>query len=141
MFMDDEHPETKDFRRDVRADAGIILIAIDNRGGTASIAVDTTGAALELDGDRTLDALDQAAIAQGSGLRPASINAMTPPFNIAAGALVEGKILFVPRGFDPSSLRAIRVRVNGSTVRIPGRIMTAEEKTAAYEHGNATTQQ
>jgi hypothetical protein len=53
-------------------------------------------------------------------------------YTIPAGQLVEGKFLFLPHTLDLKHLRSVTLTIDGKPFEIPGRIVTAEEKTERF---------
>jgi hypothetical protein len=123
VAMDNSHGDTKALRSSFKSDASVIILSIDNRKSQSPATLDTRNAQLVFSDGRKLSALDPSVI-----LQPADLMSMSPPFQVPAGALLEGKMLFIPADLDLSKLQLIRMTLSGSQVEIPGRIFTAAEK-------------
>jgi hypothetical protein len=128
VWMQDSHADTRAERSTLKNDASIIVVAINNREGVAPAVLDTRNAQLVFADGRNVRALDAAAV-----LHPADAASTSPPFIVAPGGLVEGKVIFIPPDLDLTKLELIRVTLSGTKVEIPGRIYTAEEKTRMIE--------
>ena len=134
--MQDGHADTRALRAALRSDASLIIIAIDNRKSATPAILETRNAQLVFSDGRNVTALDPAAVAQ-----PVDVASLAPPFRVEAGGLVEGKILFIPPDLDLTKLQLIRLTLSGTQIEVPGRIITASEKTRLVEAGQAKQQQ
>jgi hypothetical protein len=123
VAMDNSHGDTRALRGSFKTDASVIIMSIDNRKSQTPVVLDTRNAQLVFSDGNKVTALDPSVV-----LQPPDLMGLSPPFQVPAGALLEGKMLFIPPDLDLSKLQFIRMTLSGTQVEIPGRIFTAAEK-------------
>ena len=136
VSMQDGHADTRAMRSGLKNDASIIIVAIDNRKGETTASLDTRNAQLVFSDGRKVAALDPLTIAY-----PADLPSLTPPFQVAPGGIVEGKMLFIPPDLDLTKLESVTLTLSGQQIEVPGHIYTAAEKTRLYQMGQQKQQQ
>jgi hypothetical protein len=131
VAMDDAHADTRALRGGLKTDASVIILSIDNRKGQSLAVLDTRNAQLVFSDGRNVSALDPTTV-----LHPPDLITLSPPFQVPAGGLTEGKMIFIPPDLDLSKLELIRMTLSGAPVDVPGRIYSAAEKTRLIQSGN-----
>ncbi len=138
VAMDDAHVDTNYLRQTLRGDCSIVVVAIDNRRSASPITVKTNSAALHFSDGSVGAAIDATSLIDRARDGEAFFAKMTQPRTVPAGQMVEDAFILVPRGAAGPNLSSVVVDVDGRKVEIPGRIMQASQKTAAYEKSKAS---
>ena len=127
VSMPDDHGDTIILKNSFNTKAGVLVMTIDNRQNNQPVSVTTDGATLHFADGSTATALKTADVVQtvASG---SSAN-FRPPYKVGAGEMVDGRVLFIRPNLELKNLYRIDLSVDGQTFQVPGRIMTAQEKT------------
>jgi hypothetical protein len=140
VAMADDHADTKSFKELLSRDAGIMTLSVDNRQGTQNVTVSGDRATLHFADGATATGFTLSSLARSTPGGQALVRQVGSPFVASAGALVESKFLFIPPGLDLTKLRSIDVTVDGKPFSVPGRIVTAREKTDNFNAARAAGQ-
>ena len=140
MAMAEPHRDTTALKSLFTTPCSIVVLWFDNRNGSGPVTVDTDGATLRMEDGTTVNALrTRDVLATAKEDRAQFLSKHSPPYRVPPGVNMEGQFLFVPSGVDLSRTTYLNLTVDGKPMAIPGRVFTAEEKTAALNRGGGGT--
>jgi hypothetical protein len=127
LAMPDDHADTIAVKNTFNTRAGIMVMTIDNRQNRQNVSVTTEGATLHFADGSTAATLKTADVVQT--VPSATSSKYMPPYNVPAGQMVEGRLLFIRPNLKLDNLQKVDLNVDGQAFQVPGRIVTAQEKT------------
>jgi hypothetical protein len=134
VALPDDHADIRNLKASFAQDVSVMALWANNKQGTVPISVSPDGATLKFADGSTVAALKARTVLGSAKVdRTNFLAKFGGPFVVQPGSMIDGKFVFVPPGLDLTRLQSVTIVIDGQERVVPGRIFTADEKSAGLK--------
>ena len=131
--LDDNSPTARMISDDLGTPCSLVMVATETGVGSAPPRIDPSSLKLSFNDGRFVEALDAHEVLGAShGAAAGAIARLQAPGKPQGDRVVSITLCFIPRGLSFRNVSSVTLTVNGKTTRVPGRLLSAGEKSNAY---------
>jgi hypothetical protein len=129
VSVSDTSPLAAELLAHLKTPVSVLVLGIDSSGTAATFPVDPTGGRIHLKDGTSQPLPDMIHVLRtATREREDALRAFGPPFQVPPRGQLVGKVVFIPPNTDPAQIDAVSMTVDGKTINVQGKFLSAEEK-------------